>query len=554
MFEKGLRYIDDILLGTIVANKYIKAQYKSFKVILECDDPNYYFDTDCPGRFLNFCKYLKLSKDKYAGKPIVLDGFQIAFIMQLFGVKRRDNGERRYSNIYMLIGRKAGKSTLLSAIGLYAITKDKWCSKGGEIYTAATKREQAKIVYSEMQNMVRQSPALQKRLKVTRDAIFNPNGFGKIVPLASDVKSLDGLNPSLSICDELSAHPNGLLYSVLKSAMGSRTCPLLISITTAGLNPEGFGVEISDYAKKVALGTIKDDAFLPIVYCLEEDDIWDDEKNWIKANPGLGTIKSIDDMRKNCNEAQNMPTSKTEFLIKHLNLFTREKAEFLSITDWESIEHVYDIFDADFKKNIQDVFLGIDLASVSDMCSLSGVCVMKDGSWKAFSFNYLPEAAVDKAIIKGNSNYREWAATGKIQVTEGNITDYEYLKHDFYRICEGLPVNECAFDKYNSSQLITDLSANSQCQFVSFGQNPTSMSPAINELLRRVYTKTISTDSNPILKWNVANVVPITDAYGNLSYSKKHAKNKIDALVALTMACGRAMLHNSDNRSIAVRI
>lgn len=541
----AFQYAQDIVDGKTLSNKWIKAIAQRFLDTPE--DDKYYFDDDAAQLVLNVCSFLKQSKDKWVGKPIILLPFQIFFLCMLFGTKERETGNRRYTNCLFFVARKNGKSTLLAAIAIYCLLKDPWTAKGAEIYCAATKRSQAKIVFDEIVNMIKQSSTLQTKALTYRDRIAAPRTFGKIEPLASEAKSLDGLNPTLCILDELAAHPNSHVYDILRSAQGSRTNPLCISITTAGLDPDSFGAELLNHCKNVAEGISEDDSLLPIVYCLEDDDDPFDETTWIKANPGLNHTITYDYLRKQATEARHLPSSKHNFLIKHLNLFTRDAVKWLDINAWLQCIELYDIFDPEFINRVEAVFLGLDLASIQDMASLSGVCVMKDGTWKTFSKNYLPEDAVTSAFIKGNSYYKEWQDNGLLTTTPGNITDYDYIEADIIQICELLPVRELAFDRFNSSQLITNITGQGIVECVVFSQSFSGMNPAICELERRYLSGNIQHNNNPILNWAMSNAVLVEDPNGNKKLNKLKSKAKIDAAVALVMAVGRAMLHYDDD-------
>jgi phage terminase large subunit-like protein len=240
--------------------------------------------------------------------------FQKAFIAALFGVVHKKTGLRQFRETLFLIARKNGKSTMLSAIALYMLVADG--EGGAEIYSVATKKDQARIVFNEAVNMVRQSPALSKHLKKRKNDIYFPLTFSKMEALASDSNSLDGLNSHCVIIDELHAIKDRNLYEVMKQSMSARRQPLLVMITTSGTVRECIYYDMYSYAVKIADGLVQDDQFLPILYELDDRSEWTDWKIWGKANPALGTIKKLEDLTAKVERAKNSPSDLSGILCK----------------------------------------------------------------------------------------------------------------------------------------------------------------------------------------------------------------------------------------------
>lgn len=480
--------------------------------------------------------FLRHSKGEWSGMPIIIEPWQAWIIATVFGWKNEDTGTRRFKTVYEEVARKNGKTTKLAGIGCYGLTKDD--EGGAEIYTAATKRDQAKILFEEASRMVKQSRPLRRRLDVQQHRIINPLNFGKFEPLSSDGNTMDGLNPHFALVDELHAHKTPEVWDVLKSAFGARIQPLLWAITTAGFNKNGICYEVRDYAVKVLNGLIDDDSFFSVIYTIDDGDDWQDETVWHKSNPNLGVSVKLDYLRDQAKQAAVMPTAKVNFLTKHLNVWVTGDSLWCNVERWKQCAAQYDITGA------VEVYLGIDLSTVSDITSIGGIAIMQDGQWRAFGKHYLPEETVHNAIRK-TAPYMAWADSGHLTLTPGNVIDYEWIKNDVRHFLKTLPVREIAFDRWNSSQLVNDL-MDEGAPMVAFGQGYASMNAPMKELERRYLTGEIQHSDDPVLNFAMSNVVADQDPAGNIKPAKNKSSEKIDPAVALIMAVGRAMVHESD--------
>src|SRR5690606_20669643 len=274
------------------------------RLIRDLDNPPdpWVFDLERAKRPIEFIeRFCRQSKGRWIGQPLRLQLFQKARIQAIYGFVHKDTGLRRYREVLTLIGRKNGKSTEKAALGLYMMVADG--EGGAEVYSLASKRDQAKIVWSEASNMVRQSPALAAMIKRRKTDLYFPLTFSKFEPLASDSKSLDGLNVHHGIIDELHAIKDRNLYDVIKQGMTSRTQPMLDMITTAGFVRESIYDSIYEYATSVLDGDIEDPRFLAFLYELDDRSEWTDFRAWEKANPGLGTIKDVEALAANVERA-----------------------------------------------------------------------------------------------------------------------------------------------------------------------------------------------------------------------------------------------------------
>ena len=331
--DSAAQYQRDVLSGKINTGKLTQLALQRNQTDLEkASNRGFFFDEEQADRALKLFGYLKHSKGEWAGKPIQLEPWQAWIIATVFGWIDEDTGKRRFRTVYEEIARKNGKTTKLAGIGLKGLTKD---DEGGpEIYSAATKRDQAAILFAEAQRMVRQSRPLAKRLHAQQHQILNPGNFGVFKPLSADGQTMDGLNPHMALVDELHAHKTPEVWDVLKSALGSRSQPLIWAITTAGFNKNGICYEVRDYAIKVLQSIIDDDTFFTVIYSIDDGDDWQTEANWIKANPNLGISVSLDYLREQARQAAVMPTAKVNFLTKHLNVWVTGESLWCNVERW----------------------------------------------------------------------------------------------------------------------------------------------------------------------------------------------------------------------------
>lgn len=544
--EKAAQYENDVLSGKIPTGKYTRlAVERNVRDAAEADKKGFYFDADAAGRAIAVYHYLRHVKGAMSGKKIELAPWQCWINAVVFGWKLKSTGKRRFRKVYEEVGRKNGKTTKLGGVAVLGLVKD---DEGGpEIYSCATKRDQAALMFKAVCNMVNQSPQLKRRLKVPvgeKGTMYSPQNMGLFAPLSADASTLDGLNPHFGLIDEIHAHKDSTVWDVIISAFGSRSQPLIWGITTAGFNQDAFCFEYREnYVKRVLENDITDESLFGIIYSIDDHDKWDDEKNWIKANPNLGISVDIDYLRNMAAEAAILPYQHTNFMTKHLNVWMSGALNWCNTTKWDACAQRYDISLLD---NAVDVYGGLDLGSVSDITSLGLVAVMPDGSIKTWSFSYLPEARVNDTTNKNSSKYKQWEKKGWLTLTGGDVCDYDVIKKDVSKLLETMPLRSIGFDRWNSSQLVNDLQEMAPDLMVQFGQGFASMNAPMKELERLYLSKSVAHPNNPVLNFAMKNVVINQDPSGNIKPDKKRAKEKIDPAVALIMALGRMML--SDNK------
>lgn len=531
-------YWQQIQSGEVVACKRLIQQYE--KLIYELQNPRapWVFDLDKANQPIEFIeRFCKHSKGKWIGKPVKLELFQKAKIQAVYGFVHKDTGLRRCREVFTCVGRKNGKSTEKAATGNYMLVGDG--EGGAEVYSVATKKDQARIVFSEAVNMVSQSPALSKHVKKRKTDLYFPVTFSKFEPLASDSNSLDGLNTHNCIMDELHAIKDRNLYDVMKQSMAAREQPLLDMITTAGFVRECIFDDIYDYACKVLDGTIDDDRFLAFIYELDERSEWTDFRMWEKANPGLGTIKSYEELAANVERAKHDPNFLPTVLTKDFNI--RET----TADKWLTFEQANNeaTFDAEELMDCYGVG-GVDLSATTDL-TYAVIIVMKPGSDKKYIIGqaFMPGDTIEQRSKEDKVPYDIWAQRGLITLCPGNKIDYRYVTEWFLRIKDeyGVIGYWTGYDSWNSPAWVEDmenrLGYKNKNNLLPVIMGAKTLSAPMKLLGADLASKNIVYDNNPLMKWALTNVAIETDKNENIRPIKgKHQRQRIDPAVALLIA------------------
>jgi phage terminase large subunit-like protein len=481
----------------------------------------------------------------------------------LFGW-RRSGGARRFRSAYVEIARKNGKSTLCAGIGLYLFFADG--EPGAEVYCAATKKDQARIVFQEAERMRAASPGLAKRIVKFRDNMNVPATASKFEPLGSDEDTLDGLNIHGAIVDELHAHKNRALLDVLDTATGARRQPVVFKITTAGSDRETVCWKEHEYGTKVLEGiAVGDDADATFVFvaCLDEGDDWKDEDVWPKANPNLNVSVKLDDLRRKANKAKNDPSSLNSFLRLHLNVWTNQETAAIRVEDWNACVG-YPMAGRDEKSLRAQVekdlegracFLAVDLASTEDIVASIKLFPPEGEEEKIIVLCdfWLPEENLQKKIEEWRVPYDVWTREGFIVATEGNVADYDVVKQKVLEDVSRYDVQEISFDPWNATQFANELQKAGipNEKLVKFSQTVGMFAEPTKRLLETLIpTRRIAHLGNPVLRWMASNLIVKEDNNGNKRPVKKSKRPKIDGMVALIMALGRSISAGDPGHSL----
>ena len=532
-------YYNLIVGGQVIVSKKVRKQFD--KLVSDLNNPGrYHFDLEKATRPIEFVeKFCKHSKGQWAGKPVILDLWQKAIIQSIFGFVD-DKGIRKYREALIIVARKNGKSTLLSAIALYMLFADH--EGGAQVCCVASKKDQAKIVFTEAKNMVTQSPWLGQLIKKRKSDLYVPLTFSTFEPLASDSNTLDGLNMHCGIIDELHSIKDRNIYDVSKQSMGARTQPLLLIISTAGFVRENIYDNRYEYADKVLNGMIDDERFISFIYELDERSEWNKRNCWIKANPGLGTIKSLEYMKNQVKQATDDKSYLPTVLTKDFNI--RETG----VGSWLTFETINnpDTFDITMFNECYGVG-GVDLSSVGDLTCAS-VLVRKENKWYLLQKYWIP---LDKAEQKEREDkvpYTIWKEKGFVDFCLGNKINYTDVTNWFIELREkyGIYTLWVGFDKWNAQYWQDEMKQNN-FKLEEVIQGALTMSAPMKLLAADLESKVINYNNNPVLKWCLTNTQIEVDKNDNIRPVKgKNAKQRIDGTVSLIDAYVVLQRHYED--------
>jgi phage terminase large subunit-like protein len=565
----ALGYANDVVNGVILGCRWtIAACQRQLDDLKKQRTPGFPYAYDST-RGARVCKMLELLphiKGKWKSPTIRLEAWQIFLVMTVFSwvwataaaadpdVRDKD-GLRRFRTAYTEVPRKNTKSTLSAGVGMYMLGPDG--EQGAECYSAATTKDQARIVFDVARAMARKTPAYCDRfgVEIGTHALVVPDTESSFKALSSEDNSLDGLNPHLAIIDELHAHKTRGVYDVLETATGARTQALLWGITTAGTNRAGICYEVRTYLTKILDGSAVDETFFGIIYSIDDDDDWTDPKIWAKANPNYGVSVFPDDIARLCRKAQELPSAQPNFLTKRLNVWVNADSPWLDPRRWDACGDKHLSID---QFAGEECFLAVDLASTIDIAARvtlfrrTIIGKTKDGEddprihYYAFGKFYLPEDVLEEG---DNSQYKGWERAGRIIATDGNFIDQNVIQDDIRLDRDLYRFREVAYDPYQAAKFAGELMTEG-FPMVEMGMTVKNLSAPMKEIEGLVKAGRIHHNGDPVLAWMMSNVVCHVDRKDNVFPVKQTAKNKIDGAVALIMAMGRAMHAPPPEKSI----
>jgi len=499
-----------------------------------------YYDEEAADRAVRFFGKLTLVEGRGAGEPWqLMPWMEYEIIRPLFGYKRAD-GSRLYRTVWVECPRKSAKTTLAAGLALYGLVADG--EPGAQVYMGARDRQQARICYDTAKKMVEASPALRKRCRAVRSYIEVPSTGSVLRTISGDALGQHGLSASFCVLDEVHAHKNREIWDVLTSSVGARRQPVVIGITTAGVyDPNHIAWEQHDYAVRVAAGELEDPSYLAIIYGADPEDDWMDPKTWAKANPSLGTTVMPEFFEDEIRKAKVSPARQTAFAQLYLNRWTREVQRWIDMDSWRACgEKPLDI--EDYKG--RGCFVGLDLSATTDISALVQIFPEEDGSFAIFPRFWIPSDNLAEREKRDRLPYGQWAATGHLNMTPGNVIDYRFIKHEIDKIATDFHILELAYDPWNSTQLVVEL-AEQGLRVAPTRQGFATMSAPTKELERLIISGQISHGNHPVLAAHCDSALVSSDAAGNLKPDKAKSTARIDGLVALIMAINSAMLAGS---------
>ena len=508
----------------------------------------YYFDEVAADRAVAFIEtHIRHCKGDLAGQKFILEKWQKDdLIRPIFGWKHKDSDLRKYRSVYCEIPRKNGKSTLGAAVAIYMLFADS--ELGSEIFSCAGDRNQASIIFDLAKRMIQLDPLLSSKAKVFRNSITFPQKGNTYRVLSSDASLQHGHNPNAILFDELHTQKTRELYDTMQTGTGARSQPLLFTMTTAGASKTDGNIcwEVHSYSEKVKNKIINDDSHLSVIYAADEEDDIQDPETWKKANPNIGISVTEEYLTTEAKRASELPSYENTFKRLHLNQWTSTFTKWISDSVW--MEN-YEEIDMESLKGKQ-CWGGLDLASTMDLSSLVLFFPMEDQKDVVLVWFWCPEQSAELRGRKYKLPYDEWIADGYIKATEGDVQDYAYIRNDINNIIKDYDLQSIAFDRWNSSQLIIQLSQDDGIPMSQFGQGYRSMSAPTKELEKMVLKKGINHLRNPVLRWQCENVSLQTDASDNIKINKKRSSEKVDGMVALVMSIGEWMTDENEGDSI----
>lgn len=545
--QRALDYAWEILEEKIPACIYVKQACQRFIDDLERKD--LIFDIEKAERQCRFAEKMPHVKGEWAAKKekFKLSPYQIFCTVNIYGWYVKKSGKRRFTEAYIEVPRKNGKTFWVVAFGLGGLTIEG--EEGAEVYCGATSEKQAMEVFKPAKMICEKTPGLRERFGITVNAksltvLGNGSKFEPVIGNPGD-----GASVSLAIADEFHEHKNSDLVDTFRTGMGARRNPLLIYITTAGSDMGGPCYEKRDDCIKILKGAVKDDRIFCIIYTIDEGDRWDTIKAQKKANPNYGISVDPDFLKGELQQAKRSAAKQVIYKTKYLDLWVGAKAAWMNMLAFQACRKKLD-----FKKfKGKKCYVALDFASKLDIADLSIVFPPQDGQpWTVFNKHYLPEARIIEGGTakseKGNSRYKAWHADGWLTATPGNVTDFQYIKDDLEELKSYCQVLEIPYDPFQATQFSTEMTALGY-PMIEYGATVANFSEPMKFIEELIIDKKIQFEKDPVLMWMFSNVVAKTDKKSNIFPDKQRPENKIDGVVALIMAIARAIL-KEDNTSI----
>lgn len=543
---KARKYEEDVLSGKIPACIFVKQAIRRQRDDLKRwsrEDSPFYFDQSEGNRVCRFIECLPHTKGALRGQKIKLEPWQCWILTTIFGWRRRSDNRRRFGRVYIEVPRGNGKSSLSSGVALYCLLADR--EPGAEVYSFATTRDQAGIVFGDAKQMAMMCEPLRKKfgLEVLAKALFVPGTNSTFQAKSAEGSTLDGLNTHFACIDELHAHKTRSVYDVVETSIGKRLNPILWVITTAGFDTAGICYEVRTMVREVLAKTVEDETQFGIIYTIDEGDDWKTEAALIKANPNWGVSVMPKMVLPLQLKAITLASAANNFKTKHLDVWCQAGAAWMDMTAWHKGERVVDLDDFEGRSCV----IGLDLGAKNDLTAK--VYVFKtegdDGRprYQVFSRLYLPQTAIDKGTV---SQYSGWSDTGVIQVTGGAMTDLTRIEEELREDLSRFDVQAIAYDPWQATQLANDLSEDG-APMVEYRNTVQNVSEPMKWLEALVQDGRLDHDGNPAMTWMMGNVVAKVDAKDNIFPRKERYESKIDGPVALIYALAMYLSDREDD-------
>lgn len=533
-------YAQSVVDGEILAGDPVRAACARHLADIERVDIR--FDVGAADRALGFFReVLRLNGGDFEGEPFVLLPWQTFIVGSVFGWKAGD-GWRRFRMAFIETAKGSGKSPLAAGVGLYMLTADD--EYRAEVYAAASKHDQAKILFRDAVAMVQQSPHLNSRLIMSGGvekhniAYLDKGSFFRPISSEREGKGQSGPRPHCALLDEIHEHPTNAMVEFMRAGTKGRRQALIFMITNSGSNRESVCYDYHDYAIKVASGQIEDDSFFGYVCSLDEgEDPLTDESCWPKANPSLGTTFEPKYLREQVRQARGMPSKQNLVLRLNFCVWTDAESAWIGKEQWDAVEHAIDIPSL----RGREAYGALDLSGKRDLTALATVIPADDGALDAFLEFWTPLDTLDDRAAKDRVPYRTWMDQGYLRAIPGKSIDYSWVASRIGELSGDFEYLEIAYDRWRIDDMRRGLDEEGvDIELVEFGQGFKDMAPAVDVLEEKILNGTLRVHPNPVLRWNVASAVIDEDPAGNRKFTKRRAMGRIDGVVALAMAVKRA--------------
>ena len=506
----------------------------------------YYYDIEAAERVVTFIEeYCRHYKGEWAGQPMLLSEWQKRCLLEAFGWFN-EAGFRVVRSVWIEVARKNGKSQFAAAVGMYLLVADH--EPGAEVYSSATKRDQARIVFNAARAIVRQNKELRKHVKVQRTQLLVDRTDSKFEPLSADAHTLDGLDPHGNIIDEIHAHRTREVWDVLDTAMGARRQPMTWVITTAGVyDPEQIGWQQHEYAQNILEGIFEDDSLL-IYMCAADDDIpWDSTEAIEQANPNLGISVKAEYLAIQCTKARAQASFTNTYRRLHTNQWTQAHTLWLKLEDWRACAG-----ELPPKKYLATLpcWGGLDLSSKVDLTAMALAFYDErpdpededaPALWYLAVEHFMPADDIVERSREDKVPYDRWAEQGYITLTPGNVIDYDFIIEHACDSADRFDLLELAYDPWNAMQTAVKLQSEG-LTVVEMRQGYATLSEPTKEFESLIISQQLRHGGNPVLAWEANNVVVVEDPAGNIKPDKQKSRRRIDGIVAGIMAIGRGII------------
>ena len=557
-------YARAVVAGKVVAGKLVRlACQRHLDDVTSAAQRGLVWDPAAARHAVEFFGHLRHSTGEWANHPFELQPWQAFIIGSLFGWKRAD-GLRRFRTAYVEVARKNGKSVMLAGTALYALVADG--EPGSHVYAAATTRDQARIVFGEAERMVDASPPLRARITRTVNNLAVLSASSWFRPLSADATKMDGLNVHFAAVDEVHEHPNAEIIQKLNTATGARRQPLIFEITTAGHDRHSVCWQHHEFSVKALERTMpaaSADSWFAYIATIDLGDDWTDPTVWIKANPSLGVTVKVEDLKRQVEEAREMPAQQNAIRRLRLNEWTEQVTRWLDMEVWDEGGPPKGADPASVKVGLdataerlagQPCYGGLDLARVNDLSAFvlifppTGQGDLGD-KWITLCRFWVSEEDILRRARRDRVPYDVWRDQGFLVATPGNATDFAFIEQEILDLAARYDMRELAFDRTFAGEIVQNLQ-DEGLTLVQFGQGFLSLAAPTAELERLSVSRALWHGGHPVLRWNASNVAVRQDPAGNIKPDKERSTERIDGISALVNALGRAMLRGDGERSV----